>query len=231
MKKFMVVVLMTALVAGLAGCGSTSEERIAMYKQIVDRSVAASQKADSYLPQVNEAIAESEAAFAAGLPADQAAAVQAKIESGKKIKAEILAGKAVADKAAIEAQAKIDAIIERGDTGFAGELEAIGGMMDVAGKVLPPPAGPYVTLSGILVGIIGAAFGRKATKTAAAEKVKATDAEESAAYLQAKYYAHKAGAEAARVALSALSSPVAGSAAAELIYSKIGEKRAELGVN
>jgi hypothetical protein len=177
MKKFMVIVLMAALVAG---CGSTSEQRIAAYKQGLDQATAASRELDLYLPQVDGAIAASEAAIAAGLPADQAAKMQAKIDEAKKVKAQLLAYKAAADKAALEAQAAIAAIIEGGGKDFSAELQAIGAVLTSAGAVVPPPAGPFVTLGGVLVGIIGGIFGgiksQKKYKTGLVDVVKSVNA-------------------------------------------------------
>jgi uncharacterized protein YoxC len=55
-------------------------------------------------------------------------------------------------------------------------------------------------------------------------------ASSNAALSAAKYAAHKAGVEAAKLALTA-DPQISGASAAELIYNKIGEKRSDMGVS
>jgi sensor histidine kinase regulating citrate/malate metabolism len=132
--------LIAAIMLLVAGCGLSSEQRIAMYKQAVDQAVEAGKQLDSYIPAIDEAIAQSESAIQAGLPEDQAAKLLDKIAKAKEVKAKVLEQKAAIDKAAAQAQAKIDEIIAGGGTDIDAELQSISAILTAAGAAIPPPA-------------------------------------------------------------------------------------------
>lgn len=174
------VTVFAAMMLLVAGCGMTSEQRIALYKQAIDQAVQTSQTLDSYLPAIDAAIAESEAAIAAGLPEAGAAKLLDKIAEAKAVKAKVLAEKAKIDQAAKDAQAKIDAILSGGDTDIEAELNSIAAILTSAGAVIPPPAGPFVALAGTILGIIGGVIGGKKSqakyKTGLVDVVKSVNA-------------------------------------------------------
>lgn len=179
MKRIFGIVLATALVAGIAGCGSTSEQRLAMYRDAMAQAQTMSAQLDAYLPQINEAIASAEAAIQAGLPEEQAAKLLDKINEAKAVKEQILTYKASATEAAARAQTAINTILEGGQTDFAAEMQAIGAMLASAGEVIPPPTGPFVALGGTILGILGGIFGgvrsQKKYKTGLVDVVKSVD--------------------------------------------------------
>lgn len=177
-RKFIMVVAVMGLL--VAGCGMSSEQRIALYKQAIDKAVATSQTLDSFIPAIDEAIAESEKAIAAGLPEADAAKLLDKIAEAKAVKAKVLEEKAKIDQAAKEAQAKIDAILAGGESDIEAELNSIAAILTSAGAVIPPPTGPFVSLAGVILGIIGGVIGGKKSqakyKTGLVEVIKSVNA-------------------------------------------------------
>lgn len=177
--KTKAVTVCAAMMLLVAGCGMSSEQRIALYKQAIDQAVATSEQLDGYIPALDAAIAESEKAIAAGLPEEQAAKLLDKIAEAKAVKAKVLAEKARIDQAAKDAQAKIDAILASGDTDIEAELNSIAAILTSAGAVIPPPTGPFVALAGTILGILGGIFGgvrsQKKYKTGLVDVVKSVD--------------------------------------------------------
>lgn len=177
-RKFIMVVAVMGLL--VAGCGMSSEQRIALYKQAIDKAVATSQTLDSFIPAIDAAIAESEKAIAAGLPEADAAKLLDKIAEAKAVKAKVLEEKAKIDQAAKEAQAKIDAILAGGESDIEAELNSIAAILTSAGAVIPPPTGPFVSLAGVILGIIGGVIGGKKSqakyKTGLVEVIKSVNA-------------------------------------------------------
>jgi len=157
MKKYWVLIV---LLVCLAGCGTTSKERITMYQAGITKAQNVSAEADLYIGQLDEVVASSDAAIKAGLPADQANALLAKIEQAKAVKATVVAYKQAAMKEADKCKATIDQLVASGREDFGAELEAIGSIITGAGAAAPPPTGTILTLIGTLVAAVGAAIGR-----------------------------------------------------------------------
>lgn len=148
------------LIFALVGCGSTSKDRIAAYQTAITQAQSVSKEADSYNTQLDEVIAQSEAAIAAGLPVEKADSLLAKIAQAKAVKATVVAYKQAAEVQAAKCQATIDELVASGRDDFGAELEAIGSIVTGAGATVPPPVGTWLALIGTLMGVSGAAVGR-----------------------------------------------------------------------
>lgn len=161
MKKFMVVVLMSALVAGAAGCGSTSDERIAVLKSGIERATALSAEADSYVALLDTQLTEAEQILAnPAIDAEMSAKVQEVVAKVRAERDKAMAQKATVDAAVANWKKQVDAITAGGSANIGTELQIIGTGITTAAPIAPGPAAGYMYLAGALLTAFGAGVGK-----------------------------------------------------------------------
>lgn len=170
-------IIIVAAVLLVAGCGTTSDERIAVLKNGIDKATTLSAEADKYI-----AVLDSQLVEADRLLADPATAIE-QSEKIREVIATIQSEKALAQEkksqvdAAIAAwKTQIDQITAQGGANIGTELQIIGTGLSTGAPVAGPAAG-YLALAGAILTAIGAGVGK------AYGSKRATDAAEP--YVQA----------------------------------------------
>jgi hypothetical protein len=145
----------------LLGCGTTSDERIAVLKTGIDKATALSAEADKYIAVLDSQLIEADRMLADPATAtDQTARIReviAKIQSEKDLAAK---QKASIDAALVAWTQQIDAITAAGSANIGTELQIIGTGLTAGSPMAPGPAAGYLYLIGTLIGIVGAGIGK-----------------------------------------------------------------------
>jgi ABC-type glycerol-3-phosphate transport system substrate-binding protein len=169
MKKGIVIVFVVFM---LMGCGTTSEDRIALYQQALQQAQVANAQLDAALKETTTVIEELRAEIAGKLTPEQGAFANEQLDKAVAIKTKIEVQKGLVDGTLKALETKINALAASGRTDAGVDLEAIGAVIGGAGAI-PSPLTPYLLLGGSILSIIGAVLGRASnrgtiTKTKAA---------------------------------------------------------------
>jgi len=157
MKRFFLIAAMTLLVAG---CGTTSDERIGYLKTGIEKATALSAEADKYVAILETQLTEADRILsdpATGIP--EAAEVREVISKIQAEKDKAIARKKQIDDAIGQWKAQIEAITAQGSANLGQELQIIGQGLTVTAPATGPAAG-YLALAGALLTALGAGIGK-----------------------------------------------------------------------
>ena len=157
----MLKILSLMILCLLAGCNTTSDQRIELLQEAVQQAEASAGQLDVYIVDLQTAIAEAKL-----LMQDPALSVEQKEE--------VLKFLTETDDALVAAVAKKDAVLEsltdfkssivllqEQGSGIGTELQILGEGIKAASAALPPPGNGYGILVGTILTIVGGVFGRK----------------------------------------------------------------------
>lgn len=156
-------VIMLVAVMGLlvAGCGTTSDERIAVLKSGVKRATAMSKEADSYIAILDTQLNEADRILAdPAIDAEMSAKIREVIAKVKADKDKAVARKATVDAAAETWTKQIEALLATGPANIGTELQVVGTGITTTAPIVPGPVSGYMYLAGTLLTLVGAGIGK-----------------------------------------------------------------------
>jgi hypothetical protein len=158
-RRFITMVAVMGLL--VAGCGTTSDERIAVLKSGIDRAAALSAEADKYIAILDAQLIEADTMLATtdGDP-DATEKIRGVIATIQDEKARAAVKKSAVDQAVAQWKLQIDAITAQGSANIGTELQVIGTGISTAAPIAPGPAAGYLYLVGALLTAFGAGVGK-----------------------------------------------------------------------
>lgn len=157
MLKYLIVVILCLL----AGCGSTSDQRIEMLEQGIVQAEASAGQVDIYIADLQTAIAEAKLLLqdpALGL--DQKGDVLKFLTDAESALQITMEKKTAIEKSLRDFKNSIVLLKEQG-SGLSTELKMIGEGINSVSANLPPPLSGYGVLLGTMLTVIGGLFGKK----------------------------------------------------------------------
>jgi ABC-type glycerol-3-phosphate transport system substrate-binding protein len=160
MKKVIVVVFVVLM---LSGCGTTSEERMALYQKAMEQTQVANAQLDVALKESTTVIEELRAEIAGKLTPEQETFANEQLDKAVAIKTKIEVQKGLVNGTLKVLETKINELAASGRTDVGVDLETFGILVGSAGTV-PSPLTPYLLLGGSILSIIGGVIGRLSNK-------------------------------------------------------------------
>lgn len=166
-NKMLMVVLFCVMLVPLAGCDSTSAQRIESLKFLVDNSLRQSAQLDASIDKLEAVIQEQKKALAdPNTPDGRMADIVAFLEKASATLGTAQAKKQVLEEQMTKWQAQIEAIQASGEVGIGDELDLYGQGIAEGGKILPPPYSTFAILLGTLLSAAGGMYGTAKRKQA-----------------------------------------------------------------
>jgi hypothetical protein len=158
-KRF--ITMVAAMMLLVAGCGSTSEERIAVLKSGIDKATALSAESEKYVAILDTQLTEADRMLAdPAIDAELTAKIQGVIAKVQAERDKAMAQKATIDAAVENWKKQVDSITAGGSANIGTELQIIGTGITTAAPIAPGPAAGYMYLVGALLTAFGAGVGK-----------------------------------------------------------------------
>ncbi|MDI6447872.1 hypothetical protein [Anaerobaca lacustris] len=164
MKRFAMIAVVCG-VCGLAGCGTNTTDRLAVYDQAVARLEATSAAIDERLASIDAFLGQAKTALADPNLGDAATEILTGIEAALARRDDAIEAKGRVDAALAQIRAQIEALKASGSLDVADEISLIGSGLAAAGQSAGGKTGAWLGLVGGL--IAGAAGVLKGSRSAA----------------------------------------------------------------
>lgn len=165
-RRFATIVAVCGLL-GLAGCGTSTTERLELYDQAVNRLEQVSEQVDSRLAAIDAFLATAQTALSDPNLGDAAGEILAGVQAAIAKRDEAIEAKAKLDVALAQIRANIEEIKAKGDIDVADEVALVGGGLAAAGQATGGAIGAWLVAIGCLVAAVGGIVrGNRAATTA-----------------------------------------------------------------
>jgi len=169
-------IVLFLLIALLAGCGTSSSERVELYRQAADKLSEASAQLDKQLLAIETVLQESRKAFSdPNITSELSEQLVKAIDQALAKKAEIEPVKAKVDVALAQIKTKLSEIEAGGEVDLSKELDTSGTALVSSGTAVGGQYGPILISIGMLLPIIAAAI--KSLKKARVSQKNAEDSQ------------------------------------------------------
>lgn len=153
-RRFLTIAAVCGLL-GLAGCGTSTTERLELYDQAVGRLEQASAEIDSRLAAIDAFLDQAKIALADPNLGDAAGEILAGVQAAIAKRDEALEVKAQVDVALTQIRAQIDQVRAQGSIDVSDEISLVGSGLAAAGQAAGGAIGAWLVAIGGLVAAAG----------------------------------------------------------------------------